>query len=127
MMSRTATNTSFINWKVWTSKCGAPEAIFAQHDRREPRAGGGFLDEGGDPGVELVFGGAGTVGNRAGAAPDRAHHLTHHLEVDLALAAEVVVEHRLVDAGACGDAVGAGGVVAPLGEFDRGGAEDRAA
>ena len=72
----------------------------------------------------LCFGGAGTVGDGAGAAADRAHHVAHDLEVELALAAEVVVEHRLVDAGARGDAVGAGGVVAALGELERRGAED---
>ena len=50
-------------------------------------------------------------------AAHRADHVAHHFEVELALAAEVVVEHRLVDAGPGGDAVGAGGVVAALGRI----------
>ena len=44
--------------------------------------------------------------------------------VERLLAAEVVVEHRLVDAGAAGDAVHAGAGVAALGELERGGGED---
>ena len=127
MMSRTATNTSFINWNVCGVEVRRAGGELAQHDRGEPRAGGGFLDDGGDPRVELVLGRARTVGDGAGAAADRPHHLAHALRGKLALAAEVVVEHRLVDAGAGGDAVGAGGVVAALGEFDRRGAEDGAA
>ena len=40
------------------------------------------------------------------------------------LAAEVVVEHRLVDAGAAGDAIDAGAGVAARGELDGGGGQD---
>ena len=72
----------------------------------------------------FVFRGAATLGDRAGARADRAKHVAQDLDVQPLLAAVVVVEHRLVDAGPVGDAVDAGGVVAALGELVRGGLED---
>jgi hypothetical protein len=95
-----------------------------QHDGREPRACRRLLDDSQDPGIELVLGGAGTVGNGARARPDRAEHAAEHLDVQPQLAAVVVVEHRLVDMRLRGDAVDAGGVVAALGELERGGPDD---
>ena len=71
MTSRTATKTAFIMPKRVGVEVRAPDGELAQHDRREPRPGGGFLDDGGDPGVELVLGGAGAVGDGAGAARRR--------------------------------------------------------
>ena len=44
--------------------------------------------------------------------------------VEALLALEVVVEHRLVDLGAAGDAVDAGAGEAALGELEGGGGED---
>ena len=58
------------------------------------------------------------------AHADGAEHVAQHLEVERALAAEVVVEHRLVDARLGGDAVHAGGVEAALGELLGGGREN---
>ena len=49
----------------------------------------------------------------------------HDLAVQRQLAAEVVVEERLVDARAAGDAIDAGGGEAAVREFVGGGAEDR--
>ena len=44
--------------------------------------------------------------------------------IERLLAAEVVVQHRLVDAGAAGDAVDAGAGIAAFGELESGGGED---
>ena len=76
-----------------------------------------------DPGVELVLGRAGTVGDGADPGADRAKHVAQHLEVQPELAAVVVVDHRLVDARPGGDAVHAGGVEPALGELVGGGAK----
>ena len=114
-------------WKVVGVEVRRPGGQLAQHDGREPRAGRRFLDQGADPRVELVLGGAGAVGDGADAHADGANHVADDFGVELALAAEVVVEHRLVDPGPGGDALGAGGLVAALGELVRGGAEDRGA
>src|SRR6185436_7799112 len=92
---------------------------------REPRARRRFLDQRADPRVELVLGGTRAISDGAYAGTDRAHHVANDFRVERALAAEVVIQHRLVDAGAGGDAVSAGGVVAALGELVRGGTEDR--
>src|SRR6266487_2258980 len=48
-------------------------------------------------------------------------HLAQQRAVQLLFAREVVVEHRLVHAGAAGDAVDAGAGVAAFGELERGG------
>ena len=58
-------------------------------------------------------------------AADRAKHVAQDLHVQPLLAAVVVIEHRLVDAGLVGDAIDAGGVIAALGELVGGGLEDR--
>ena len=101
-----------------------PGGQLAQHDRREPRAGGRFLDEGADPGVELVLGRARAVGDSAHARTDGANHVADDFGIEPGLAAEVVVEHRLVDPGPGGDAFGSRRLVAALGELVRRGAED---
>ena len=104
-----------------------PGGELAQHDRGEPGAGGGFFDQGTDPRVELVLGRPGAVSDRAHARTHGAHHVANDLRVKLAFAAEVVVEHRLVDPGPGSDAIGARCLVAALGKLVRGGAEDRGA
>ncbi len=127
MTSETPASTAFIIWKVLASKCGARGGELAQHDGGKPWAARGLFDQGADPRVELVLGRAGAVSDRAHPGTDGAHHVANDLRVELALAAEVVVEHRLVDPGPGGDAIGARGLVATLGELVRGGAEDRGA
>ena len=58
---------------------------------------------------------------------DRAtiRHVGHDLHVQPLLAAVVVIEHCLVDAGLVGVACDAGGVIAALGDLVSGGLEDR--
>ena len=85
---------------------------------------GGFLDERGDPGVEFRLRRTVAVGNRTRAGAYCAEHVLEDFAVEVRLAAEVVVNHRLVDAGFLGDAVDAGGGIAALGEFGGGGLED---
>jgi hypothetical protein len=96
----------------------------AQHDGREPRPLRRFLDDGLDPGVDLLFRGAGAVGNRPRPAADGSEHVAEDLVVELELAAEVVVDHRLVDAGFEGDAVDAGSLEPAGGEFRSGGGKN---
>ena len=73
----------------------------------------------------------------SGGAPDSAHGrdglaeraelLAQNGEVQRGLAAEVVVEHRLVDAGAAGDAIDLGAVEAAGGELLERGRRESAA
>ena len=120
---RTATNTSFINWNVLTSKCGAPAAISrsmigANHGRA---AASSTIATTQASSFSMALPVRSAMARARGT--DGADHVANHFEVEVALTAEVVVEHRLVDAGAGGDAIGAGGVVAALGEFDGRGAD----
>jgi len=64
------------------------------------------------------------VGDRSRARADGTEHVAKHLHVEAQLAAEVVVEHRLVDAGRRGDPVDPRGIVAAQRELVRGGAKD---
>ena len=122
--SATPASTAFIMWKVLASKCGARAAssrsmMGGNHGRAAASSTSALIQASSFCSAEP--GPSATARTRA---PDGAHHVADDLGVERALAAEVVVEHRLVDAGAGGDAVGAGGVVAALGEFVRRGAED---
>ena len=58
------------------------------------------------------------------AIADEGEHLAEQGAVERALALEVVVDHRLVDAGAAGDAIDAGAAEPALGELEGGGGED---
>ena len=98
---------------------------FAQHDRGEERV---LRTKPAMRGID-----ASILRRRAGRrsrrwprrrSPARAKVCAEQGAVETLLAAEVVVEHRLVDAGAAGDAVDAGAGVAACGELDRGGGED---
>ncbi len=79
---------------------------------------------GGDGAIDFVGGGAVAVGDGLHAPGDEREHPAEQGAIQSLLALEVVVEHRLVDAGAAGDAVDAGAGEAARGEFDRGGGED---
>ncbi len=57
----------------------------------------------------------------AGARADGAEHVAKNLAVELGLVAEVVVDHRLVQAGGVGDAVDAGAGKAVRGKGGGGG------
>ena len=63
----------------------------------------------------------------AGAVEDGADECLEDLRVQGGLVPEVVVDHRLVDAGGPGDAVHAGAVEAAGGELGRGGGEEAVA
>jgi hypothetical protein len=96
----------------------------AEHDGGDVGAGLSFGDEGGDEAVELV-GGVGVGGSDGGEAV--AHGGEDGAEdggVEGLLAVEVVVDHRLVEAGAGGDAVDGGGGEAAESELGGGGVED---
>ena len=73
----------------------------------------------------LSAGAAGAGGDRLQALGGEREHLAQQRAVEALLALEVVVEHRLVDPGAAGDAVDARAGEAALGEFEGGGGEDR--
>ena len=78
----------------------------------------------GDGAVDLVGGRGGAGGDGLEALGGAAEGLAQQRAVQPLLAVEVVVEHRLVDAGAAGDAIDAGAGEAARGEFDGGGGED---
>ena len=61
-----------------------------------------------DVGVELLDGRGRVRDRRARVGGEPAESLSQHLTVEADLALEVVVDHRLVDAGLQGDAVHAG-------------------
>jgi hypothetical protein len=95
-----------------------------QHDRGEEAV---LRDEAGNPRddlIQLLDGGG--AGCRDGAQPfaGSAEGVAQQGPVQPLLAAEVVVEHRLVDAGSAGDAIDAGAGIAAGGEFDGGGREN---
>ena len=85
------------------------------------------LDEAGDAGdgaVDFLGGRAVAGGDGAAGARRRREDLAEQRAVEALLAVEVVVEHRLVHAGAAGDAIDAGAGEAALGELEGGGGED---
>ena len=90
-------------------------------DRREVRPRLALGGEGGDELADLV--GGRELGGGDGAHPgaDGAEHVAEDLAVERGLAAEVVVDHRLVQARGAGDAVDAGAGEAARGELGRGG------
>ena len=103
---------------------GAPFSDLAQHDRGKERV---FADEAGNSGdgtVDLLGGRA--VAGRDGPEPfDRAgENLAEQRAVKSLLAVKMILEHRLVDAGAAGNAIDARTGVAALGELEGGGGED---
>ena len=73
---------------------------------------------------EALVGGVGPVGDLADQGADGAEHVADDLAVEGELVLEVVVNHRLVDAGGVGDVVDADAVEAAGGEELRGGKED---
>ncbi len=77
----------------------------AEHQRREVRPLIGQLDERGDEGGQLVGRRARLVGDCGNGLAGIAEHLAHHFAVQRELVGEVVVDHRLVDAGEAGDVV----------------------
>ena len=87
---------------------GAALGDFAKPDRRKVRSGLGLGGDGLDEEADLRFRRDGRVRRRLGSAPDGLKHVAQDLAVERRLAAEVVVDHRLVEAGGAGDAVDAG-------------------
>ena len=78
----------------------------------------------GDRAVDLLGGGAVSGGDAAQPFGGTREHLSQERTVQPLLAAEVVVEHRLVDPGAAGDAIDAGAGEPACAELERGGGED---
>ena len=87
---------------------GAAFGDFAKPDRRKVRAGLCLRSDGLDEEADLRSGGTADVRRGRGAAPDGLKHVVQDLAVERRLAAEVVVDHRLVHAGGTGDPVDAG-------------------
>ena len=103
---------------------GAVLGDLAEHDGREELL---LADEAGDRGddaVELVGRRGGAGGDGLEALSGTAEGVAQQRAVQPLLAVEVVVQHRLVDAGAPGDSIDARSGEAARGEFDRGGGED---
>ena len=102
-----------------------PFGDFAEPDAGEVRArltlDGNRLDEAAD----LVLGGRAGACHLAHARADGVEHVADDLAIEGGLAAEVVVDHRLVDAGGAGDAVDVGAGVAAGGELRGGGVQQR--
>ena len=96
----------------------------AEHDRREELVVADELGDAGDDAIELVVGGGLGGGNGLHALGGLAEHLAQQRSVQLLFAAEVVIEHRFVDARAAGDAIDPGAGEAAIGELGRGGGED---
>ena len=78
----------------------------------------------GDGAIDLLGGRAAAGGDRLQRFDGEREHLPQEDAIEALLALEVVVEHRLVDAGAAGDAVDAGAGEAVRGEFEGGGGQD---
>ena len=103
---------------------GAAFGDLAEHDGGEERV---LLEEagkGGDGAVDLLGGRAAAGGNGLQRLDGEREHLPQQDAIEPLLALEVVVEHRLVDAGAAGDAIDAGAGEAVLGELEGGGGQD---
>ena len=118
-----------IIWRiVSTSRLRPPSAI----SRSMIGSGVGIGLDGAEEGAQVARRaarrrGAGAVVASSAARGDRGEALGEHVAVEAELALEVVVDHRLVDAGPARDAVDAGAGEAAGGELDPGGAEDVAA
>src|SRR5439155_15287055 len=97
---------------------------FAKHDGGTGLVLANERGEASDDLVELFGGGSCAGGDRAEAVGGEGEMAAQERAIELLLAAEVVVEHGLVDAGATGDAVDAGAGKAALGELGGGGGED---
>ena len=110
---------------VAASRCGAAFGDLAEPDRREVRPrlglGGDGLDEA--RGSSRPAGAPARATSRDARA-DGAEHVAEDLAVERRLAVEVVVDHRLVDAGGGGDAVDVGAGKAAGGELGGGGGEE---
>ena len=102
----------------------APFGHFAQHDRGDRRPVGDETGERRHDAIELARGGNVRRRERLEGGRDAGEGLPQQRAVELALAAEVVVDHRLVDTGAAGDAVDTGAAEAALRELLFGGGEN---
>src|SRR5262249_46094452 len=103
---------------------GAPFGDLPEPDGREMGPGLGFDGNRLDEGANLVDRVALGAGHRVNAAADGLEHVAEDFSVEGGLAGEVVVDHRLVQAGGAGDAVDAGAGEAAGGELRGGGGED---
>ena len=90
-------------------------------------AGLGLGGKGVDEGAHLVARRQVGGGDGAGAGTHGGEHVAQDLAVEAGLAAEVVVDHRLVQAGGVGDAVDARAGEAVGGEGGGGGGEEAVA
>ena len=106
-----------------------PAAVgqLAQHERRHHRMVGKERRQLLDPPVYFLVGAGVRIGDYREPFRERLNADGHHLAVERELAAEVVVEERLVDARAAGDPIDAGGREAAVRELMSGGAQDRGA
>jgi hypothetical protein len=102
----------------------APFRELAQHDRGEMRVAARLGGDDAEEVADFPIGERRTLGDRAHARTDRVEGLLKHGAVERLLIGEVVVNHRLVQAGAARDAVDAGAGVAAVGEFGGGGVEE---
>ena len=98
----------------------------AQHDRRQVRVLVEVLDERVDVGGQLGVGIAWTVDDQPQRRDQVLQAGVQDLVIQAAFVGEVVVDERLVDARAAGDAIHAGRVVAVAGELVDGGLENAA-
>ena len=96
----------------------------AQPHRRKLRLGERRAGDGLDEAAQLRLRGASPLADGFDGAGDAAEQVEQDRLVERGLALEVVVEHRLVDAGAGGDAVDLGAVEPAGGELLGGGRED---
>ena len=110
---------------VAASRCGAAFGDLAEPDRRKVRPRLGLGGDGLDERADLVGRAAASEAATArDAGADGAEHVAQDLAVERRLAAEVVVDHRLVEAGGAGDAVDAGAGEPARGELGGGGGEE---
>ena len=98
----------------------------AQHDPRQMRMAVELLDQRVDVAGQLGVASPGPSTTSRSSATRPCRLRLEDLVIETALVGEVVVDERLVDARAPGDAVHAGRVVAVAGELDDGGLENAA-
>ena len=96
----------------------------AQHDGRKERMIADETGDARDDAIDFLRGGARAGGNRLHALGRGREGAPKERAVQALFALKVVMEHRLVHAGAAGDAIDAGAGEPAGGEFDRGGGED---
>jgi len=94
------------------------------HQARKVRALVGLGLEGVDEGDQLLRRGERRGDDGGRAVADGGEDAAEDLEVEGELVVEVVVDHRLVEAGAAGDGVDGGAAEAVEGELGDGGGED---